>query len=687
MPRRRSHEDIRLLVCCICFLRQKTLRKISEGTLKLIQQHVYKFFSPHNSSFPSSICNSCYNALLNFNKRSSNNKLPELVDYAKLSNHTVTRSKSNELCDCFMCQRFRINLLPDTIGLKKRGRPTSSNTDATSKRSSVSLRCDKCFSEIMRGKPHVCSKKTLFKNTCELVSSVPMLGEQVASYVIRGHQETGPDGDIKLKNLQGKPTVVYVKQDKRSNKSPLFTQENLIKMQNEINVSDNSLLKLLTNIRTLLGNKSVQPYVREFLTKINKSLEEWFSVTTCELEKSEKISDNKYRTYQVSRPVFHCQDVSEFLKYIISYKSLDPHETLVKVGLDGGGGFFKIVLNCIEMTETAPSNQPRKLHKDGICVHTSKDSSVKKTFILLIVADISETYNNVEKLLSLLNLHEIHHVISSDLKLCNILLGLQSHSATYPCLYCEETKPWNEPAPPRTLASLHSCYNNYNENGSKIKTAAKYYNVVHPPLIAGYLDDPIHHIIPPMELHLFLGTVNYLLDTLGIILGESFVMNFLRSQNIVRKSYRGGELEGNQCKKLLSVLDSLDCQIKMKHGPKVFQCIPVIETLRSFNNVVKACFSSSLDENYKEIIGQFTRDYKSLNISITPKVHIIMDHIVPFIEEIEQPLGIYSEQASESVHADFTKFWEKYKVKFIHNPSYNRQIYNACLAYNAKHLI
>ena len=119
MPRRRSHEDIRLLVCCICFLRQKTLRKISEGTLKLIQQHVYKFFSPHNSSFPSSICNSCYNALLNFNKRSSNNKLPELVDYAKLSNHTVTRSKSNELCDCFMCQRFRINLLPDTIGLKK----------------------------------------------------------------------------------------------------------------------------------------------------------------------------------------------------------------------------------------------------------------------------------------------------------------------------------------------------------------------------------------------------------------------------------------------------------------------------------------------------------------------------------------------------------------------------------------
>ena len=35
--------------------------------------------------------------------------------------------------------------------------------------------------------------------------------------------------------------------------------------------------------------------------------------------------------------------------------------------------------------------------------------------------------------------------------------------------------------------SLHSCYNSYSENGSKIKTAAKYYNVVYPPLIARYL--------------------------------------------------------------------------------------------------------------------------------------------------------------------------------------------------------
>ena len=86
-----------------------------------------------------------------------------------------------------------------------------------------------------------------------------------------------------------------------------------------------------------------------------------------------------------------------------------------KVGIDGGGDHFKVVINLIA-EETLPKN-PKKQKK------RHKDSSVKASFLLAVVESIPETYNNVRLILEKLKLHsdKIQFCLASDLKLINIM--------------------------------------------------------------------------------------------------------------------------------------------------------------------------------------------------------------------------------------------------------------------------
>lgn len=55
-----------------------------------------------------------------------------------------------------------------------------------------------------------------------------------------------------------------------------------------------------------------------------------------------------------------------------------------------------------------------------------------------------------------------------------------------------------------------------------------------------------------------------------------------------------------------------------------------------------------------------------------------------FCEEMQSGLGFFSEQAMESVHADFKKIWEKYKVSIDH-PEYLKRLLSAICEYNGSH--
>ena len=106
-------------------------------------------------------------------------------------------------------------------------------------------------------------------------------------------------------------------------------------------------------------------------------------------------------------------------------------------------------------------------------------SGVNKAIILAYCEDLQESHYNMRMIMELLQIHELHGVISSDLKLINIILGLSSHGGKYACIYCEEEKKELTTGRLRSFGRLNECFAGYIAQGSKEKNMKNPYNVIH----------------------------------------------------------------------------------------------------------------------------------------------------------------------------------------------------------------
>ena len=134
---------------------------------------------------------------------------------------------------------------------------------------------------------------------------------------------------------------------------------------------------------------------------------------------------------------------------------------------------------------------------------------------------------------------------------------------------------------------------------------------------------------PLFLLRIFLGVIDKLLKECGNNMfpsrgkqcGEDWVEVFLKNNGITRKKKQGkAALEGNQCNKLLSKVDILERDMMKEGGEAVIFGLPYVKVFRDFKDVVRSCFCTELQEGYRTSIATFTRSYKALGISITPKV-------------------------------------------------------------------
>ena len=211
-----------------------------------------------------------------------------------------------------------------------------------------------------------------------------------------------------------------------------------------------------------------------------------------------------------------------------------------------------------------------------------------------------------------------------------------------------------------------------------MKKASLFKNCIHLPLIKGTDEQLIIEPLSPPELHLFLGITNKIFDTLNERMGDNQIYKWAYKQCIVRVGYHGGCLEGNQARAVLQHLDSLQ-----EFVPGHLQCF--VLALRHFDNVRIACFGQKLDPSFEEAINDFKTVFKSLSIRITPKLHILFDHVPQFCAMKRVGLGFFSEQASESVHADFAKIWQRFSVP-LHHERHGKNLLRAVQKYNSQHL-
>ena len=122
---------------------------------------------------------------------------------------------------------------------------------------------------------------------------------------------------------------------------------------------------------------------------------------------------------------------------------------------------------------------------------------------MIITPDVPENYVNLKKLWKLgLDRLQRSFTIATDLKLCNILLGLMSHSSMHPCCWCNVDKDnLDKTGNQRTFASLSDVFCKYFQAcGTKVN-AKMYGNVIHRSIIV--IDDsmPVITMVPPPELH------------------------------------------------------------------------------------------------------------------------------------------------------------------------------------------
>ena len=105
---------------------------------------------------------------------------------------------------------------------------------------------------------------------------------------------------------------------------------------------------------------------------------------------------------------------------LLSCKIFSKH--IVKLGIDGGGGFLKVCLGVCELEPEHNDCSPpsRRL----LTSQASKDTSVKRQ--LLVAEGVRENYTNIKLILSLLDIQQVEFVISCDMKLANNLSGLQA---------------------------------------------------------------------------------------------------------------------------------------------------------------------------------------------------------------------------------------------------------------------
>ena len=143
-------------------------------------------------------------------------------------------------------------------------------------------------------------------------------------------------------------------------------------------------------------------------------------------------------------------------------------------------------------------------------------------------------------------------------------------------------------------------------------------------------------------------------------IGEN-VENFLIKQGITREKYFN-KLEGNEASRVLNNLAALETMLS-EHQIQHVNCLKALKELQS------AVCRQKLASDYKVKLDNFKKEFKSLrdtsDITISLKIHYILDHLSDLFELTGEGLGGVDDHVIECMHQYLNKRMQnsKYFVK------------------------
>lgn len=441
--------------------------------------------------------------------------------------------------------------------------------------------------------------------------------------------------------------------------------QTIMELSNELELSKNKTKKLCSTLRRNVTGV-VESSINIKMTELEETLDSLYECKTEELVDGDQT---------VFRDIVYVKNTTEFIKFITEKRGIDNLNAMVRISIDGGQNFLKVIINVFD-----PKN-----HYSSSEIY--EDSGVKRCYILAIVELVSEDNGNLQKLLAPLKLEEVNFSLAFDLKCANSIFGLSGHSGKYACLYCEGECSL-ETGKLRTLGSIDLCYDQYVCDGKKRLKMQEYKNVINPRLI--YLQEEqetlLEHIVPPPELHILMGVVDKFC-TLLLCVWPPFE-NWLKTHYILMRGYHGVGLDGNNANRLMSLLDVLERDVTFAAAINI---LPIVNCLRKFLLIKSAVFGLELGidisvkiEDFKSSffnLQLYTKDIFDYNLTVSWKIHILVCHILPFVEHNNTSLGNYAEQCGEAVHHKFKKTWVNYK-RTIGHKNYAEKLKSAVVNFN-----
>ena len=174
------------------------------------------------------------------------------------------------------------------------------------------------------------------------------------------------------------------------NKKRLFTTDDMRVIRKSADLSSRQTISIMEDLNRAAGHTVFETGAKQKMCEKNHSLDCFFDRMKIQFVRN--VAGSK-KTENFDQHVVVTNDIPTFIDKVLEVRSLDRSKCLVKVGMDGGGGFFKICLSIFNlMMRDDESKGVRGLGKKFV------DSGVKKFFIITIAPKTPENFFNLEKL-------------------------------------------------------------------------------------------------------------------------------------------------------------------------------------------------------------------------------------------------------------------------------------------------
>ena len=693
-----THHECRSKVCRLCGQKgsKKSMVTIVKGDINFTRiQQLYPDFlyDPEDQFEANGLCGRDRNLLRDLvNGKVAIEKKPDLPCYSDLDFGGKCGDDLRDLidCTCHFCSIAKVHAgisgpTPKKVPFAV-GRPLLTPPPPPKK---SAMTCLTCKQVIGRGISHKCTQTTRRRNLEKSLDEDPDHLEILASREVRKKvaQASASSSNIELKTGHGGGKTLSIANPKAGTSTAVHADEPIPaetwwQICNAANLTQNQQFSIAADLRTVKGRKFFESSMKDKLAELNSQLKPFYKSVEIEIDSSnrdELLNENG----KVKRPIFYVDDLQGLINFIVAKRGYDPsNELLFKVGIDKGGTFLKVCLTIQETWEghTARYWRRRANYRDGPRANRFKDSGVKKIIPVAFIEDATESYENLETIINLVGLNKIPYIPAFDMKCGLCFLGLGTAASKHSCMWCDmDRDDFGKPefickgGNLRTFSNIEKYSTSYQEaaaahTGAGKLSSKKFLNAEHKSLFDPEdldQDSFTVHSIPPMELHILLGLGNNLfklLEATFLSLGCSyFLSNWLNPLGVAKAARHGGQFNGNQLVKVLQHLFKLRRSLRFSEVLKEVQ--PLLKAMEALDSVRKACFSQTLDEDFESKIHALAECWLELGIKVTPKAHALFVHVAQFLnfqnkdQAVKRGLGFWSEQASESVHSDFQKFW------------------------------